>query len=305
VLDSISGLEVHLRMEYKWGQKTPKCLIHGYVQSLLVENKNSNPRDLGLIWIIGYIDKLTNTYMTDITIIVALLAGFGSFVAPCILPMIPAFLAYISGTTVTELASKNGTVFSINRLNIILNTVFFVLGFSAVFSTLGVLINSVFSNITGELTESLNFVGGIIIVAFGLFLLLSTKIRSLNVERKFLPKNSKSSYPMSFVFGLAFAVGWTPCVGPILGTILTLAATTPSVSFSLLLAYSLGLGIPFVLMGIFFSRATRIIRSMSKHLKYYNVILGGFIIVLGILIFTNQLAYIANFPLLNELVLLG
>lgn len=245
--------------------------------------------------------------MADVTILVALLAGLSSFVAPCILPMIPAFLAYISGTTVTELSSKNGSssILSVNRLNIILNTVFFVLGFSVVFSVLGVLINSVLSNAAGEFTESLNFIGGTIIVAFGIFLLLSTKIRALNVEKKFFPKKSKSSYPMSFVFGLAFAVGWTPCVGPILGTILTLAATTPSVSFSLLLAYSLGLGIPFVLMGAFFSRATRIIRSMSKHLKYYNVILGGFIIILGILVFTNQLAYIANFPLLNELVLLG
>ncbi|MBC8516479.1 MAG: sulfite exporter TauE/SafE family protein [Nitrosopumilus sp.] len=243
--------------------------------------------------------------MAELTIGIALLAGLGSFVAPCILPMIPAFLAYISGTTVTELNSKNGTILSINRANIILNTIFFVLGFSIVFSILGVLINSVLSNAAGELVDSLNIVGGIIIMAFGVFLLLSTKIRSLNVEKKFFPKNSKSSYPMSFVFGLAFAAGWTPCVGPILGTILTLAATTPSMSFSLLLAYSLGLGIPFILMGIFFSRATRIIRSMTKHLKYYNVILGSFIIILGILVFTNQLAYIANFPLLNELVLLG
>ncbi|MFB5634665.1 MAG: cytochrome c biogenesis protein CcdA, partial [Candidatus Nitrosomaritimum aestuariumsis] len=96
-----------------------------------------------------------------------------------------------------------------------------------------------------------------------------------------------------------------PCVGPILGTILTLAATTPSVAFNLLLVYSLGLGIPFVLMGVFFSRANRVIKSMSKHLKYYNLILGGFIILLGILVFTNQLAYIANFPLLNDLLLLG
>ncbi len=243
--------------------------------------------------------------MADPTIFVALLAGLGSFIAPCILPIIPAFLAYISGTTVTELGSKSGSVLSINRVNIVLNTIFFVIGFSVVFSILGVLINSVFSMAVGELTESLNFVGGTIIVAFGIFMLLSTKIRSLNIEKKFFPKSSKTSYPMSFVFGLAFAVGWTPCVGPILGTILTLAATTPSISFSLLLAYSLGLGIPFILMGVFFSRATRLIRSMTKHLKYYNVILGGFIILLGILVFTNQLAYIANFPLLNDLVLLG
>lgn len=243
--------------------------------------------------------------MAEITILVAVLAGLSSFIAPCILPMIPAFLAYISGTTVTELSSKNGTILSINRINIILNTIFFVLGFSIVFSILGVVINSVLSSAVGEYVDSLNIIGGSIIVAFGVFMLLSTKIRSLNVEKKFFPKNSKTSYPMSFVFGLAFAVGWTPCVGPILGTILTLAATTPSISFSLLLAYSLGLGIPFVLMGIFFSRATRVIRSMSKHLKYYNVILGAFIIILGILVFTNQLAYIATFPFLNELVMLG
>ena len=79
----------------------------------------------------------------------------------------------------------------------------------------------------------------------------------------------------------------------------------PSVAFNLLLVYSLGLGIPFILMGVFYSRANRLIRSMSRHLKYYNIILGGFIIVLGGLVFTNQLAYIANFPLLNELLLLG
>lgn len=243
--------------------------------------------------------------MAEVTILVALIAGLGSFVAPCILPMIPAFLAYISGTTVTELGSKNGSVISINRSGIILNTIFFVLGFSVVFSALGVLINSVLSSAAGDILQSLNYIGGVIIIAFGIFLLLSTKIRTLNVEKKFFPKRNKSSYPLSFVFGLAFAAGWTPCVGPILGTILTLAATAPSVSFHLLLAYSLGLGIPFVLMGIFFSRATRIIRAMSKHLKYYNLILGGFIIVLGILVFTNQLAYIANFPLLNELVLMG
>ncbi len=244
--------------------------------------------------------------MAEITLAVAVLAGLASFVAPCILPMIPAFLAYISGTTLSELNQKNGSnTITINRTNIVLNSVFFVIGFSVVFSTLGVIINSVLTTSAGELVEGLNYVGGIIIIGFGVFLLLSTKINKLNMEKKFFPKSSKSSYPMSFVFGLAFAVGWTPCVGPILGTILTLAATTPSVAFNLLLLYSLGLGIPFILIGVFYSRATRIIRSMSKHLKYYNVLLGAFIILLGILVFTNQLAYIANFPLLNELVLLG
>lgn len=242
--------------------------------------------------------------MAEITLAVAVLAGLGSFVAPCILPMIPAFLAYISGTTLSELNQKQGSTIAINRTNIVLNSVFFVLGFSVVFSTLGVIINSVLST-SAEVLVGLNQIGGVIIIGFGVFLLLSTKITKLNMEKKFFPKRSKASYPMSFVFGLAFAAGWTPCVGPILGTILTLAATTPSVAFNLLLAYSLGLGIPFILIGIFYSRANKIIRSMSKHLKYYNVILGAFIVILGILVFTNQLAYIASFPLLNDLLFLG
>ncbi len=244
--------------------------------------------------------------MVEITLAVAALAGLGSFVAPCILPMIPAFLAYISGTTVTELSQKTGSkVISVNRSSVILNTIFFVLGFSVVFATLGVLINSVLGSSASGFINNFNQIGGVIIIGFGVFLLLSTRFRSLNIEKKFFPKRAKASYPMSFLFGLAFAAGWTPCVGPVLGTILTLAATTPAMSFNLLLVYSLSLGIPFILIGVFFSRATRVIHSMSKHLKYYSVILGGFIIVLGVLVFTNQLALIANFPLLNELVLLG
>ena len=243
--------------------------------------------------------------MVEPTILIAFSAGLGSFIAPCILPMIPAFLAYISGTTLTEIKNDQKSNFQINKINIVINTIFFVLGFSIMFSTLGVLINSILSDNINQFTDSLNVVAGIIIIIFGIFSILSGKINFLNKEKKFHIKNFKSSYPMSFVFGLAFAIGWTPCVGPILGTILTLAATTPSISFSLLLAYSTGLGIPFILMGVFFSKSTKIISSMTKHLKYYNIVLGGFIILLGILIFTNQLAYIANFPLLNEIVMLG
>ena len=243
--------------------------------------------------------------MVEVTLAIAALAGLGSFWAPCILPMIPAFLAYISGTTLADInKSQEGTVV-INRTNIILNSVFFVLGFSVVFSVIGVAINSIFIEVGGETINLLNQIGGIIIIGFGAFLILSTKINALNMEKKILVRREKASYPLSFVFGLAFAVGWTPCVGPILGTILTLAATTPAIAFNLLLVYSLSLGIPFILLAIFFSRAQRIIRAMGRHLKYYSIMLGAFIIILGILVYTNQLAYLANFPLLNELIALG
>ena len=244
--------------------------------------------------------------MSEVTLVIAVLAGLGSFAAPCILPMIPAFLAYISGTTVAELGQgSGGRTIAINRARILLNTTFFVAGFSVVFATLGVLVNSVLSGATAGLVETFNQVGGMIIIGFGTFLIISSRFRSLNIERRFLPRMKNASYPVSFLFGLSFAAGWTPCVGPILGTILTLAATTPSMAFNLLLAYSLGLGIPFILIGASFSKATRAIRAMSRHLQYYSIILGGVIILLGILVFTNQLAYMASFPLLNELILLG
>lgn len=273
----------------------------------------------------------------DVTLAIAALAGLGSFVAPCVLPMIPAFLAYISGTTVSEMAraapggaapagpagrgregpggaaasaatsaaTVSDPAASVSRAGIMLNTAFFVLGFSVVFAAVGALINSVLAESASGFVYGFNQVGGAIIIAFGAFMLLSTRVRFLNLERRLVPRRSGASYPMSFVFGLSFAAGWTPCVGPVLGTILTLAAATPSAAFGLLLAYSLGLGVPFLLMGAFFSRATPVIRAMGRHMRHYTVAVGLLIVLLGALVITGQLSHLASFPLLNELVLLG
>ena len=272
----------------------------------------------------------------EVTLAIAALAGLGSFVAPCVLPMIPAFLAYISGTTVSEMArspppaarrgregagdaagatAATATAAaaavaadpspSVSRAGIMLNTAFFVLGFSVVFAAVGALINSVLAESASGFVSGFNQVGGAIIIAFGAFMLLSTRMRFLNLERRLLPRRSGASYPMSFVFGLSFAAGWTPCVGPVLGTILALAATTPSAAFGLLLAYSLGLGVPFLLIGAFFSRATPVIRAMGRHMRHYTVAVGLLIVLLGALVITGQLSHLASFPLLNELVLLG
>jgi cytochrome c-type biogenesis protein len=104
---------------------------------------------------------------------------------------------------------------------------------------------------------------------------------------------------------MAFAAGWTPCVGPILGTIITLAATTPGIAFNLLLAYSIGMGIPFMIMGALISKSSKIVSKIGRHLKYYTIIFGSVIIILGVLVFFNQLVLIANFPLLNDLILLN
>ena len=128
--------------------------------------------------------------MADPTILIAFSAGLGSFIAPCILPMIPAFLAYISGTTLNEIKQNQKNNFQINRVGIIANTIFFVLGFSVVFSTLGVLINSVLSNSVTQILVNLNSIAGSIVIIFGIFLLLSQKINFLNKEKNFKSKIS-------------------------------------------------------------------------------------------------------------------
>ncbi len=249
--------------------------------------------------------------VVETNILISALAGAGSFFSPCILPIIPAFVSYLSGTALTEMQSQNQTLNSSSialkqstRLNIFLNTVYFVLGFSLVFAIMGVILNSFLANIASGFQTTLQAIGGAIIIAFGGYLILSTKLRRLNFEKKMttnLPR-FKSTYLTSFVFGAAFASGWTPCVGPILGTTLTLAATSPGAAYNSLLAYSLGLGLPFLITGAFFSQSTKIIRKMAKHLKYFNPLMGAILIILGLLVFTNQLSIIGNFPLANEII---
>ena len=272
-------------------------------------------------------------FVVEINVVISALAGAGSFFSPCILPILPAFISYLSGTTLHEVQNSNNnsssntitttttaaaatsggsaaaaakqslTVKRSTRLNIFLNTVYFVLGFSLVFAVLGVILNSVLVTVGIGFQSALQSIGGVVIILFGAYLILSTKLRRLNFEKKMtkLPR-FKTSYITSFVFGAAFAAGWTPCVGPILGSTFTLAATAPGAAYNSLLAYSLGLGIPFLITGAFFSQATGLIRRMVKYLKYFNPIMGAVLIILGILVFTNQLALLGNFPLANQVI---
>lgn len=251
--------------------------------------------------------------MVEVNVLISALAGAGSFFSPCILPILPAFISYLSGTTINEVQSSTAndnsskgrtlTLRKSTRLNIFLNTVYFVLGFSLIFAVLGVTLNSVLYTVGIGFQGTLQSIGGIVIAAFGAYLILSTKLRTLNFEKKMtkIPK-FKTSYITSFVFGAAFAAAWTPCVGPILGSTFTLAATAPGAAYNSLLAYAMGLGIPFLITGAFFSQATGIIRRMVKYLKYFNTAMGALLIILGILVFTNQLSLLGNFPLANELI---
>ena len=248
--------------------------------------------------------------LVETNILISALAGAGSFFSPCILPIIPAFVSYLSGTALAEMQSQNQSLSSPSialkrstRLNIFLNTVYFVLGFSLVFAIMGVILNSFLANFATSFQTTFQVIGGAVIISFGGYLILSTKLRVLNFEKKMtnLPR-FKTTYLTSFVFGAAFASGWTPCVGPILGTTLTLAATSPGAAYNSLLAYSLGLGLPFLITGAFFSQSTKIIHKMVKYLKYFNPLMGAILIILGILVLTNQLSIIGIFPLANEII---
>jgi len=231
--------------------------------------------------------------MNILSIGVAFIAGLVSFLSPCVLPIIPGFLAYLAGASLSEAETRKRDIF--------LNALFFVLGFSFVFSLLGVLLNSILANIAYDALTWLSRIGGIIIVFFGVYLTGIIQIPFLEREYKISVKiKFKSRYLSSFVFGAAFAVGWTPCVGAVLGGILALAATQPGIAFSLLFAYSLGLGIPFLVVGLFAAPAAGWINKLGSWLKIINFIFGIILIGLGVLIFTRSLSLIANFELLNR-----
>mgnify|MGYP001567012426 FL=1 len=234
--------------------------------------------------------------MIEITYYVAFLAGLISFLSPCILPLVPGLLVYLAGSTI----GKQGPT----KQQVLLSAVFFVLGFSVVFSLLGALLNSVLSRL-GLAYDTLIWmsrVGGAIIIFFGLYLMGIVRISYLEREHKWnFARKFNSKLLTSFIFGAAFATGWTPCVGAALGGILTLAATQPGSAFGLLFTYSLGLGVPFLMVGLFVSQATVFINRYQNSLIILNTIFGVILVILGGLIFTQNLNRIANFEFLIKL----
>ncbi|MFN7991767.1 MAG: cytochrome c biogenesis protein CcdA [Candidatus Micrarchaeia archaeon] len=235
--------------------------------------------------------------MADLSIFLAFFAGLVSFLSPCVLPLIPAYLTFLAGTSVQEKYSPE------LRTKIFLSSVSFVLGFSLIFSVVGVLLQSVLSGIAYDLQAFLGYVGGVIIIFFGLMMIGIIRIESLEAGRGLNMKAGSPSYLASFLFGAAFAVGWTPCVGVVLGGILTLAVTNPAVAFPLMLSYSLGLGVPFLLVGLFVSRAGKAIKALGPYIGWLDTAFGIILVILGILVFTGTLPLVANFAPVNDLLL--
>jgi len=224
-----------------------------------------------------------NSFMF-ITIFGAFIAGLVSFLSPCVLPIIPGFLAYLAGAGSKRVVDDGNVVGVVNgkidmgpkQSEIFINSVFFVLGFSVVFALLGVLLNTVLHGVSYQVQEWLARIGGLIVIFFGLFLVGLIHIPFLEREYKIgVKKKFNSKYLTSFLFGLAFAAGWTPCVGPALGVILGLAASAPTQAFTLLLI-------------------TVFISKYATVFKYINIVFGIILIALGVLVFTQSLTLIGN-----------
>jgi cytochrome c-type biogenesis protein len=238
----------------------------------------------------------------DVSIWIAFVAGIVSFISPCVLPIIPGFLAYLSGAT-TNNRGADGKPVPAKRSELFLNSLFFVLGFSIIFAILGVLLNTVLHNVAYGVQEWLAWIGGTIVIFFGIYIMGFFHIPFLEREHKIAgAKKFNSRYLTSFVFGMAFAAGWTPCVGAALAAILGLAVSSPGTAFYLLLAYSLGLGLPFLIVGIFASAAANLINKYSGIVHYINIVFGIILVILGVLVFTQNVSLLGNFSVLNNIV---
>lgn len=232
--------------------------------------------------------------MLDIPILLAFTAGLISFLAPCVLPLIPGYLAFLSGTSLSDASS--------HRLQIFITSLFFVLGFATVFATIGVLLNTLLEAVAFDAQIWLARIGGALVIFFGLYLTGLIKLGFLQREYRVQVNPLLHSRNLSsFLFGAAFAAGWTPCVGAVLGSILGLATTQPGSAFFLLLSYSIGFGIPFLIVGLFAASISSFLTKLAEVAKYINIAFGGLLVVFGILIFTNNLQKIANFELLLNL----
>jgi len=226
--------------------------------------------------------------MEEISLFVAFGAGLLSFLSPCVLPLVPVYLASLVGPEIFDDKATR------KRMPIFLHSLSFVIGFSIVFTILGAGAGLVGFAISAHLVV-IRQIAGSLMIAFGLFMLAALKLPWLNYEKRLNPSlGNTTGYLRSFLTGGIFSLAWTACVGPILGGILTLAMNSATVwSGAYLLAiYSLGLGLPFLIMGIAFDSITPLLRRIHRYSTVIYIISGLLLIAVGILILTNRLVWL-------------
>ena len=233
----------------------------------------------------------------DVTYFGALLAGFLSFLSPCVLPLVPPYLCFLGGTTFDQLTGEDETPPHVYK-TVIMSSVVFVLGFTTIFVILGATATA-----AGQLmVDNLSLLGkiaGVVIIIAGLHFLGVLHIPMLHREARYHADARPAGLIGAYVIGLAFAFGWTPCVGPVLAAILAMAAGEDSVrqGVALLFVYSLGLGIPFIAAAIAIKPFMSTLQRFRKHLANVEKLLGGFLVLTGILFLTNSMTLIASWML--------
>lgn len=221
---------------------------------------------------------------SEIPFTIAFLAGVFSFLSPCVLPIVPGFMSYIIGQSYTDLLNSNKQ----NKIKNFRSIILFISGFSVIFITMGASIDFL-SNILFEFRKQLNFISGLLIIFLGLFFIGLIKINALSFEKKinFERWNNSSLFP--FLIGVAFAFGWSPCIGPILGSILSIAINDNVDGIVLLFFYSLGLAIPFVFVGMTIGSFVKYLSNINKFMVYFQFFTGSVLIITGILIINGSI----------------
>ena len=225
-----------------------------------------------------------------LNLLIAFSAGFISFLSPCVLPLIPGYISYISGQTLDEIIEDNKSV--------LLKTIFFSVGFSIVFVSFGITASFI-GRFLINYSNQLRIIAGLIIILFSLQLIGLINLKILNSEARFFTKNYRNNLIFPVIVGMAFGFGWTPCIGPILGSILALAAIEENISKGILLLsfYSLGLAIPFIISGVLIDKFLFFSKSFRKYISTITKVGGAILLLTGIAILTGQLQVLGFFIL--------
>jgi cytochrome c-type biogenesis protein len=231
--------------------------------------------------------------LTPYVLLYSLVMGLISFASPCILPLIPSYVSYITGISYDELVSRESRRKNINIT--LFHSLAFVAGFSLIFVLLGATA-SLAGTILSRHLDTIRIVGGILIIIMGVFVMDVINIPFLQREAKLHLKTRPAGYIGTFIIGMIFGAGWTPCTGPFLGSVLTLAMTTETLGrgMTLLAFYSIGLGVPFVLSAIAISVFLSSFEKLKKHFKAIKIASGVILIVMGLLLVTDSMTLLTS-----------
>ena len=241
--------------------------------------------------------------MTEISYFYVVLAGLLSFLSPCVLPIVPGYLCFLAGTSLDKIASGEDAS---KERNVFYFALSFVFGFSTVFILLGASA-TLLSGLIYEYLDILRVVGGIIIIIFGIHFMQIIQLPFLNRDTRYQIESYRPGVVGSYVIGLSFAFGWTPCIGPILGSVLSIAASSETVTYGivLLMLYSAGLGIPFLLAAYAINGFMRFLSKIRNYIRAIEIFTGVLLVIFGILILTNRIQelaffFIKYFPFLTQ-----